>query len=82
MALAGAMALLASPGAAPLSLALLWASGDSARMLANLLHRSSTGTRSNWRETPFSAPRREAVLSRPTSRWPVRTWAEPNISEP
>jgi len=79
---AGAIASLASPGAAPVSLAVEAASGEPASSVPKFDIRSSTWMRSNCRDTPISAPRNEAVFSSPTTRCPVRTCEAPNINEP
>ncbi len=65
---AGAMASLASPGAAPLSAAPCAASGDCASSVAKRSQRSSTFTRSNCLLMLSSGPRSAGVFSMPTSR--------------
>ena len=81
---AGAIAPLVSPGApAPKpSLAASPASDEPLVIRAKLSQSASTLMRSNCRDTDSSAFLSDAVLSIPTSRWPLRTWFSPNSSVP
>ncbi len=82
---AGAIAPLASPGvpteptcdpsAAPSA-----ASGELARILAKSSVSASAFTWRNCRLIAYSALRSVGVFRQPSTRWPVRTCASPNIS--
>jgi hypothetical protein len=75
--------LAGSAGPAPLpSLARIASSGEPPTMRAKSATRSSVRILSNWREIDSKAPCRRGVLSRPTSRYPVRTCRSPKSSEP
>ena len=79
---AGAIAPLASPGAAssvPGTSAA--SSGEPATICASSAPRRLTSTRSNCRLIDCSRRASRSVLSRPNSRWPVRTRVAPNFSE-
>jgi hypothetical protein len=78
----GAMAPLASPGAAPLVAAAWPSSGEPATILPKSCASASAWMRSNWREMETSTARRPVVLRMPSSSVPVRTCVSPNISEP
>ena len=80
---AGAMAPLASPGAAGASAepsyAPSFSSGEPATMSPKRSPSASGPILSNSREMPRRPLRRLGVRTMPYTRWPVRTCASPNI---
>ncbi len=77
---AGAIASLASPGAAEPSVVPSRSSGEPLTMRANSSVSVSDLIASNWREIATSALRSDGVFTMPTRRYPVRTCESPNIS--
>ena len=78
---AGAMAPLASPGAASgVCTAPVDSSGEPATIWAKSRPSTLASTRSNWRLIFCRRWNSRSVLSSPNSRWPVRICAAPNFS--